>query len=90
MGSSTTSRHHRARLELLTAGPAGGIEIDLAEVPEAGAVVLLQLLWVLVTGEVNVRLNALGQSLAVYTSQMIRYLTYNTEQRPFPFDEDWP
>lgn len=55
-----------------------------------GAVVLLQFLWVLFTGEVNVRLKVLGESLAVYTSQMIRYLTYNTEQRPFPFDDDWP
>lgn len=55
-----------------------------------GAVVLLQFLWVLFTGEVNERLRVLGQSLAIYTSQIIRYLTYNTEQRPFPFDEDWP
>lgn len=55
-----------------------------------GAVVLLQFLWVLFTGEVNERLKVLGQSLAVYTSQIIRYLTYNTERRPFPFDEDWP
>lgn len=55
-----------------------------------GAVVLLQFLWVLFSGEVNQRLKVLGQSLAVYTSQIIRYLTYNTEQRPFPFDDDWP
>jgi hypothetical protein len=55
-----------------------------------GAVVLLQFLWVLFTGEINERLRMLGQSLAIYTSQIIRYLTYNSEQRPFPFDEDWP
>ena len=55
-----------------------------------GAVVLLQFLWVLFTGEVNERLRGLGQSLADYTSQIIRYLTYNSERRPFPFDEDWP
>ena len=54
-----------------------------------GAVVLLQFLWVLFSGEVNERLKTLGQSLAVYTAQIIRYLTYNSEQRPFPFD-DWP
>lgn len=53
-------------------------------------VVILQFLWVLFTGETNARLRELGQSLAVYTSQLIRYLTYNTEMRPFPFDEDWP
>lgn len=55
-----------------------------------GAVVLLQFLWVLFTGEINERLRELGQSFATYTSQIIRYLTYNSEQRPFPFDADWP
>lgn len=55
-----------------------------------GAVVLLQFLWVLFTGETNERLRDLGQSLATYTYQVIRYLTYNTDSRPFPFDDDWP
>lgn len=55
-----------------------------------GAVVLLQFLWVLFTGETNERLKGLGQSLATYTYQIIRYLTYNTDSRPFPFDDDWP
>lgn len=55
-----------------------------------GAVVLLQFLWVLFTGETNERLKGLGQALATYTYQVIRYLTYNTDSRPFPFDDDWP
>lgn len=55
-----------------------------------GAVVVLQFLWVLFTGETNQQLKMLGQSLAVYTSDMIRYLTYNSERRPFPFDDPWP
>ena len=55
-----------------------------------GAVVLLQFLWVLFTGETNERLRTLGQSLATYTYQIVRYLTYNTDSRPFPFDDDWP
>jgi hypothetical protein len=55
-----------------------------------GAVVVLQFFWVLFTGETNDRLKGLGQSLATYTYQIIRYLTYNTESRPFPFDDDWP
>lgn len=53
-------------------------------------VVALQFLWVLFTGETNDRLRSFGQSLATYTFQIIRYLTYNTDVRPFPFDEDWP
>ena len=55
-----------------------------------GMVVLLQFFWVLFTGETNKSLEKLGQSLATYTYQIIRYLTYNTEELPFPFDIDWP
>lgn len=38
-----TWRQGRARLELLTDGPARGIEVDFAEVPPAGAVIELRL-----------------------------------------------
>lgn len=54
------------------------------------AVVVLQFFWVLFTGETNKRLVNLGQALATYTYQIICYLTFNTEERPFPFDADWP
>ena len=55
-----------------------------------GAVIVLQFFYVLFTGETNKRLEQLGQALATYTYQIIRYLTFNTEERPFPFDADWP
>ena len=55
-----------------------------------GAVVVLQFFWVLITGATNKQLEQLGQSLATYTYQVICYLTFNTEERPFPFDSDWP
>jgi hypothetical protein len=55
-----------------------------------GAVVALQFFWLLFTGVANERLQQLGQALATYTYQIILYLTLNTEQRPFPFDSDWP
>ena len=54
------------------------------------AVVLLQFFWVLLSGETNESLENFGQSLATYTYQIISYLTFNTEKRPFPFDLDWP
>jgi Domain of unknown function (DUF4389) len=54
-----------------------------------GAVVVLQFLWVLVTGITNPRLTKLGQDLATYTYQIVLYLTFNTQRRPFPFNE-WP
>ncbi|MFK7814998.1 MAG: DUF4389 domain-containing protein [Gammaproteobacteria bacterium] len=55
-----------------------------------GAVIIVQFLWVLFTGETNLKLQMLGISLATYTNQIILYLTFNTEERPFPFDADWP
>ena len=55
-----------------------------------GVVVVLQFFFVLFTAESNKKLEGLGQSLATYTYQIIRYLTFNTEERPYPFDADWP
>jgi Domain of unknown function (DUF4389) len=53
-------------------------------------VAIVQFLYVLFTGETNPRLKELGSSLATYDYQIVRYLTFNTEERPFPFDTDWP
>jgi hypothetical protein len=56
----------------------------------ASVVVLLGFLWVLFTGETNARLRSTGQGIASYVYQIIRYLTYNSDERPFPFDAEWP
>ena len=53
------------------------------------AVVVLQFLWVLIRGETNEQLTGFGQSLATYTYQIVLYLTFSTEERPFPF-AGWP
>jgi Domain of unknown function (DUF4389) len=53
------------------------------------AVVIFQFLVVLFTGGKNARVLSLGASLSAYAYQIFRYLTYNSEQRPFPF-ADWP
>jgi hypothetical protein len=45
---------------------------------------------VLFTGKPNERLKDTGLSLAQYVYQVIEYLTFNTEVRPFPFDAEWP
>ena len=55
-----------------------------------GAVIIAQFLWVLSTSETNIKLQAFGKSLATYTNEIILYLTFNTESRPYPFDLDWP
>jgi len=54
------------------------------------AVVVLQFFWLLFTGAVNEQLRALGQSLAGYTYEIVRFLTFNSNVRPFPFDAPWP
>jgi Domain of unknown function (DUF4389) len=43
----------------------------------------------LFTGGRNARVLSLGASLSAYAYQIFRYLTYNSELRPFPFT-DWP
>lgn len=47
-------------------------------------------LWVLFTGEVNEQLRSVGASLAEYVRELVRYLTYNSDERPFPLGGDWP
>ena len=52
-------------------------------------VVLFQFLTALFTGEPNAKVLGLGRALSQYVSQILIYLTYNSEERPFPF-ADWP
>lgn len=51
-------------------------------------VVIFQFL-VSFTGKSNNNLRVFGQSLAQYLYDVIRFLTYNTDDLPFPF-ADWP
>ncbi len=53
------------------------------------AVALVQLLVVIFSGEPNVRLLRFGRDLGTFIYQTVRFLTYNSEDRPFPFG-DWP
>ena len=54
------------------------------------AVVVMNFFYVLFTGASNARLTEFGQSLANYLYQIVRFLTFNTETRPFPIDAEWP
>lgn len=53
------------------------------------AVVVFQLLVVVFTGQPNARLLRFGQDLGTFIYQIVRFLTYNSEDLPFPFG-DWP
>ena len=55
-----------------------------------GAVIIVQILWALFTSRPNDSLSKVGLSLATYTFQMVRFLTFASEERPFPVDSDWP
>jgi hypothetical protein len=53
------------------------------------AVVLFQFLTTLFTGSKNERLLEFGNNLSTFIYQIVKYLTYNSDDKPFPFDE-WP
>jgi hypothetical protein len=53
-----------------------------------GALVIFQLLVKLFTGETNDRLRDFGQQLSQYLYRILQFLTFNSEDKPFPFD-DW-
>ena len=65
-----------------------GILYSVAEVVLV-AIVIFQFLTVLLTGNKNDRLLDLGGAISTYIYQVLRYLTYNCEDRPYPFS-DWP
>ena len=53
------------------------------------AVVLLQFGFKLITGECNQKLLHFGASLSQFIYQVVKFMTFNTDERPFPF-ADWP
>lgn len=54
-----------------------------------GVVILFQFGVILLTGKLNSRLLPVGQSLSIYLHQILLYLTYNSDEKPFPFS-GWP
>jgi hypothetical protein len=53
-------------------------------------VILLQFFWVLFTGRTKKEFSAVGRQLAEYSREIVLYMSFNTDERPFPFDRDWP
>ncbi len=50
---------------------------------------LVQFIWAMIEGKPNERLTKFGESLAEWVRQNGRYLSYATEEKPFPWTE-WP
>jgi len=51
--------------------------------------IIIQFIFALFTGNSNDRLRSFGASLSQYIFQILSFLTYNSEDKPFPF-ADWP
>ena len=54
-----------------------------------GITVVIQVIIKLVTGELNERLKTFGNQISLYIFDVLKFLTFNSEDKPFPFDE-WP
>ncbi len=53
------------------------------------AVIVAQFLFELITGQPNEQLRSLGRSLGGYANEIVAYLTYHSDDKPFPFGS-WP
>lgn len=53
-------------------------------------IALAQFVVMLFTSGPNDKLTELGYSISTYSYQIMLYVTYNSDSRPFPFDEIWP
>ena len=54
-----------------------------------GAVVIFQFVATLLAGRPNDRLQELGRSLSDYVYAILLFLTYNSDEKPYPFAA-WP
>jgi len=51
------------------------------------AVVIAQCAFTLISGSPNPQLLSFGDSLSRYVQEILRYVTFNSDQRPFPFSD---
>ena len=52
-------------------------------------VAIIQFLFAILTGKGNSNLTQFGNSMAQFIQQIVNFLTYHTEDKPFPFAQ-WP
>lgn len=83
--SNLTSSHHWFRLVYML---LFAFALQLASLVMWG-VVVIQFLFALITGSDNEALRRFGSTLSTYIYSALRFLTYNSEEKPFPF-ADWP
>jgi|TARA_B110000459_G_C16521822_1_gene452876 hypothetical protein len=64
-----------------------GFVLYLFFVPVVIVMMTAQIIFALITGESNRNLRGLGSVVQQYVSQIIDYITYNSNERPFPFSD---
>jgi len=52
-------------------------------------VVLIQFGFLLITGQVNANLKGFNTEVGSFLTDLIKYLSFQTDEKPFPF-RDWP
>lgn len=68
---------------------AFGVLLYFVLAPVIFVIMLAQALFVLLTGESNENLRKFSASLSEYINQTLNFLTYNSDDKPFPF-ADFP
>jgi hypothetical protein len=53
------------------------------------SLVLFQFVSLLITKETNPQLRRFSKSLSVFVYQLLQYVMFNSDEKPFPFS-DWP
>lgn len=53
------------------------------------SLVIFQFFSLLITGKLNSHLARFSQSLSVFVYQLLQYVMFNSDEKPFPF-ADWP
>jgi len=51
--------------------------------------IFFQIIVNLFTGETNERIKTFSKGINAYIRDLLQYMTYNSEEKPFPFS-DWP
>lgn len=63
------------------------ILLYLIVAPVLLVLMIVQALFTLITGESNQNLRYLGATLAQYVLQILEFISYNSETKPFPFTD---
>ena len=83
--SNLTSKKHWSRLVFMI---VFAVCLQVSSVV-MWALVVLQFLFALITGNDNLNLRRFGDSLSQFIYQSLQFLTYASEEKPFPFSS-WP